>query len=210
MSHSDSNLNAQPAMLVQDLEFASERIADFAITAVRHDKAINLLGALSILDCPPKEDKSRRRTIDIVPAAAESAFSLMATQCASKKASGTIQTSSGLQYALFAKIDASNEPAVTGCEDAVCTPAIELNGSGDCPNVGNDERDGCAYFCEATAARYYGVPTIYDDTRYCANGCNVGNDASEFFNSSAYESCNSAAHSVQSNLPIIPASDNKL
>ncbi|KAL5325453.1 hypothetical protein ACEPPN_006578 [Leptodophora sp. 'Broadleaf-Isolate-01'] len=42
-----------PGSFIQDLEFASERIADFAITAVRHDKAINLLGALSILDCPP-------------------------------------------------------------------------------------------------------------------------------------------------------------
>lgn len=92
-----------------------------------------------------------------------------------------------MQYAIYAKVPIrsrglnkrefkrpvkqcidSGMQEVTGCEDTVCSPAIEMNESGDCPNVGNDDTGGCSYYCEVKAAKYYGVPEVYDDTRYCA------------------------------------------
>lgn len=126
------------------------------------------------------------KTITVAAGAVESAFDLIYAQCTGRRASGTIQTATGLQYAIFAKVGTGRQAqrrrsntlkkrcldttvaAVTGCEDDVCTPAIALNESGDCPNVNNVDTDGCSYFCELRAARYYGVPVIYDDTRYCA------------------------------------------
>lgn len=197
--------------------------------AVDMDKAKQLLGPDSIVDCPPNGmtnwdsavdaatlfvtslgglsttvepgfclHKEVRQTIaqicnkgtertQLTAEQAQIGFDLIEETCTSKKSSGTIRTSTGIQYALYAKVGVgrgelrkrgsgrphkrcinSDSQEVTGCVDSVCTPAISLNESGDCPNVGNDNTDGCSHYCEIQVAKYYGVPEVYDDTRYCA------------------------------------------
>ncbi|KAI4596861.1 hypothetical protein KJ359_005206 [Pestalotiopsis sp. 9143b] len=201
--------------------------------AVDQDKAEQLLGSDSIVDCPPNGMTSWDNAIDaatlfmnslggtpvtiqpgnclhqevgqtlaqicnkgtkaaeLTPEQAQIGFDVLEETCTSQKSSGTIRTSTGIQYAIYAKVPIlsrgldkrdskrpvkrcidSGTQEVTGCEDIVCSPAIEMNESGDCPNVGNDDTDGCSYYCEVKAAKYYGVAEVYDDTRYCAgNDC---------------------------------------
>ncbi|KAI1270177.1 hypothetical protein F5Y18DRAFT_421665 [Xylariaceae sp. FL1019] len=228
-----------PGQLIQDLRNPRKtpslrpRTSTLHTRAVDQDKAEQLLGADSIVDCPPNGMTSWDSAVDaatlfvnslgaspmtlqpgicyhqeasntlaqvcnkgttplqITAEGAQIGFDVIEETCTSQKSSGTIRTSTGLRYAIHAKVPvrsrsldkrASKRPVkrcldsstqeVTGCEDVVCTPAISLNESGDCPNVGNDETDGCSYYCEIKAAKYYGVPEVYDDTRYCAgNDC---------------------------------------
>lgn len=130
-------------------------------------------------------------TVPVDVSAATVAFKLLTTACSRNKASGSLETSSGLAYIIYARaVEATPvkkrwEPTpardlqkrctyqtqlpVTGCQQDVCDPKITLNGSGDCPNVGNsDEADGCSYLCEQQASRYYGVAATFDGTSFCS------------------------------------------
>ncbi|KAF7539161.1 hypothetical protein G7054_g2385 [Neopestalotiopsis clavispora] len=226
-----------PGKFVRDLKALSTapslrpRSSDLHTRAVDQDKAEQLLGPDSIVDCPPNGLTSWDNAVDaatlfisslggapvsiqpgacfhqeveqtmaqvcnkgtepieVTPEQAQIGFDVIEETCTSQKSSGTIRTSAGVQYAIYAKVPISGRkvdkrgrpvrrcldsgtPEVTGCEDTVCDPAIDMNESGDCPNVGNDETDGCSYYCEVKAAKYYGVAEVYDDTRYCAgNDC---------------------------------------
>ncbi|EPE33428.1 hypothetical protein GLAREA_06441 [Glarea lozoyensis ATCC 20868] len=126
--------------------------------------------------------------------ASTAALNLLSTSCSQNLASGTLTTSSKLYFAIFAT--SGNEVAtrtatkktrtlqkrcsyqtllpVNGCDDEVCDPKIVRNGSGDCPNVGNDETDGCSYHCEIRAARFFGPAQTFDGAAFCsAGGCSL-------------------------------------
>jgi hypothetical protein len=127
-------------------------------------------------------------TILIDSVASAAALNLLSTSCSQNLASGTLTTSSKLFFAIFAT--SGNEVAtrtaakrtrtlqkrcsyqtllpVNGCDDEVCDPKIVRNGSGDCPNVGNDETDGCSYHCEIRAARFFGPAQTFDGAAFCS------------------------------------------
>ena len=121
-------------------------------------------------------------------AASTAALGLLSNVCSQNRASGTLETGSKLSFAIFAtsgneiptrtksrmsrtlqkRCVASTQLPVTGCEDDVCDPKIVRDSVGNCPNVGNDETDGCTYHCELRAARFYGPAKTFDDADYCA------------------------------------------
>ncbi|KKY16563.1 hypothetical protein UCRPC4_g05900 [Phaeomoniella chlamydospora] len=121
--------------------------------------------------------------------AVQAAFDVLTEACSANKASGTLKTSDRTFYSTYVRTGdgatstvkrgtrtnhrhkrctvQTNLPVI-GCEDTACDPAETLDASGNCPWQGNDDTDGCNYYCEIKATKYFGAAETLDDTSFCS------------------------------------------